>query len=308
VADIPPPRVEHLTMRPHLTIVLLLVACFTVATSYDRSVKRDLTDDATGGLAQFTRQGRKLFANQFFIRSDVYFHSGYYPGIFDRKEMKENHLAERAGSQEAKHDEHEDEHHVHGPNCKHDEDEHDFLGKPTDVMDAFSRHFIVSHHTHLTEKGTNAAREILPWLKLAAKMDPNKIESYTVAAYWLRDLGKKEEAETFLREGLRRNPHSFELLLELGRCYFERNDLERARNVWEMAMHHWRQQENPKPVEQQNRFVAGQILNSLARVEARLGNREKAAEWLGIVKKVSPHPEEIERIAEVRAGELLEPK
>jgi tetratricopeptide (TPR) repeat protein len=160
----------------------------------------------------------------------------------------------------------------------------------------------------LNERGTNAEREILPWLKLAAQLDPNKVESYTVGAFWLRDLGRKAEAEAFLREGLRHNPKSYELLFELGRCCYDRNDLDHARNLWELAITRWREQENPKPVEQQNRFAAEEILNYLARLEARAGNREKAAQWLTIVKKTSPHPEEIDkRIQEAREGKLLDP-
>jgi hypothetical protein len=245
--------------------------------------------------------------------------------------MVENHLAVRAGTQEAKHDEPDDhdhdvdhaghknggtdgkaepakDEHVHDEHCEHGE-ETSFLGRPKDPMDAFTRNFFVSKHTHLTEKGTNAPKEILPWIKLAAQLDPTKIESYTVGAYWLRELNMKGEAEQFLREGLRQNPESYELMLELGRGYFEKRDDERARNVLEMAITRWRAKENPKPVEQQNRFAAEQILNYLARVEDRTGHGAQAISWLEIVKKISPHPDEIDkRIAEVRAGKSLEAK
>jgi len=39
--------------------------------------------------------GRRLFANHFFIMADVYFHSGYYPSVFDRNAPKpdQRHLA-----------------------------------------------------------------------------------------------------------------------------------------------------------------------------------------------------------------------
>ncbi len=81
-------------------------------------------------------------------------------------------------------------------------------------------------------------REILPWLRLAADMDPQKIETYTVGAYFLRKhLNRPEEAEAFLREGLRNNPDSYEILFELGRLYNENDhDTDRARNVWQLAL------------------------------------------------------------------------
>jgi K+/H+ antiporter YhaU regulatory subunit KhtT len=95
--------------------------------------------------------------------------------------------------------------------------------------------------------------------------------------------------------------------LELGRGYVQKRDNERARNVLEMAIRRWREQENAKPVEEQNRFVVGQILNNLALVEDRSGNTEQAVQWLQIVRKISPYPEQIDkRIAELRAGKRLE--
>ena len=288
---------------PLLTLVLLLVSCFSLATwvgpRFDQLSSRRDQDF----MANMFGESRKLFANHFFTRSDVYFHSGYYPTIFDQATAtKENHLAERAGAEEAKHPAHDEPGHAHDEH----EDEHDFLGKPKDPMDAFSRHFFVSQHTHLTDKGTNAPKEILPWIKLAAQLDPNKVESYTVGAYWLRTLNKNDEAEQFLREGFRQNPQSYEIMLELGRCYFEKRDYARARNILELAMTRWREQENAKPDAEQNRFSAEQILNYLALVEDRTGNHERAISWLSIVKKLSPHPEEIDkRIAEVRAGKPL---
>ena len=40
-------------------------------------------------------------------------------------------------------------------------------------------------------------KEILPWLKLSAEMDPHLIDTYTVAAYWLANhLHKVDEEKT----------------------------------------------------------------------------------------------------------------
>lgn len=315
---------------PILSLVLLAVSCFSLATWVGPRFESNQRRSGGGVLGNMMGDSRKLFADHFFTRSDVYFHSGYYPNMFDKAKPKENHLASGAKTEKCEHDhahegpcEHDHGHkdpkpepkaekhagaeHVHGEHCNHGEEESDFLGKPKDYFDGFSRNFFVTKHTHLTEKGTNAAKEILPWIKLAAQLDPHKVESYTVGAFWLRDLKRDAEAEQFLREGLRHNPESHEILLELGRSYVARRDYERARNVLETAFRRWREQENSKPVEQQNRFAAGLILNNLVLVEDRTGNREQAVSWLGIVRKISPHPEEIDkRIAEVRAGKSFE--
>jgi tetratricopeptide (TPR) repeat protein len=114
-----------------------------------------------------------------------------------------------------------------------------FLGKPRDWIDGFGRHFMITEHTHLT--GGNE-REILPWLRVSASLDPHRVDTYTVASYFLRSrLGDAEQAERFLREGLSANPNSYEILFELGRLYHENlHDSDRAQGVLELALRRWR--------------------------------------------------------------------
>src|SRR5688572_31781294 len=83
-------------------------------------------------------------------------------------------------------------------------------------------------HGEEHEHGAEAAgsegheREMLPWFKLAATLDPERPETYVVASFWLtKKLGKFDEAERFLREGLRANPGNYEILYELGRIAYE---------------------------------------------------------------------------------------
>ena len=85
--------------------------------------------------------------------------------------------------------------------------------------------------------------EILPWLKLSAELDPTRIETYVTAAYWLRTtLHKPDAAEEFLRQGLRANPDSYEILLELGRIdFYNKGDTRVARNLYGLALQKWRQ-------------------------------------------------------------------
>ena len=89
--------------------------------------------------------------------------------------------------------------------------------------------------------GSENVREILPWLKLSADLDPDNVQTYTVTAFWLRvRMHKVAEADAFLHEGLRNNPDSYDILFELGRLYYENyHDTDRARNVWEQAVRKW---------------------------------------------------------------------
>jgi tetratricopeptide (TPR) repeat protein len=150
---------------------------------------------------------------------------------------------------------------------------------------------MITRHTHL-ENGNE--REILPWLKLSADLDPQRIDTYTVAAYWLRvRLGKPAEAEQFLREGLRANPDSPEILFELGRLYLENyTDPARARNLWELALRRWQEQEVAR--KEPNSFVLEEVAANLARLDERAGDFADAIRYLELAKKVSPNPAGLE--------------
>jgi len=260
-------------------IPLLLVSAFSLSAwlqpwfsnwAGNRSKSTDLLVVALG-------DSRRLFAKHFYVKADAYFHSGYYPTIFD------NHPEEgplhMAGGPE----------HSEGP---------DFLGQPKDWIDRFSRHFYPSAHHHLGEtaeqhgheNGPGEQRELLPWLKLSAQLDPERPETYVVASYWLRSqLGNSEQAEQFLREGLRANPAHYEILFELGRIYDEnRHDRGRARNLWELALKDWRDR---KAQHQDPQFlIYDQLLGRLARLEEQEQNYTAAIRYLEELKMVSPNP------------------
>src|SRR6266705_3065570 len=196
-----------MTRRTSNVLILLLLAgaCFSLSTILQpRAAAWSGRRDSGNVLKVLLGDGRRMFANHFFVKADVTFHSGYYPSIFDQIQAPTNsqHMTAQEGSKE------EEEH----------EKEMDFLGKPRDWFESFGRHFMIREHTHL-EGG--AEREMLPWLRVSAALDPQRIDTYTVAAYWLRRLGKVTDAEQFLREGLRANPNSYDILFELGRLYHE---------------------------------------------------------------------------------------
>ena len=180
------------------------------------------------------------------------------------------------------------------------------MGSPTDWIDRFGRHFRITAHTHL-EAGN--VREILPWLRISAELDPQRVETYTVASYWLqRQLGKVDEAEQFLREGLAANPNSFEILYDLGRLYSEnRHDPNHARNLWKLALQSWQKQEQNAKDPDYGAFH--DITMELAHLEESQTNYPGAIEWIELAKTHSPHPEALQsRIDELRAKLPQQPK
>jgi tetratricopeptide (TPR) repeat protein len=169
----------------------------------------------------------------------------------------------------------------------------DFLGQPRDWIERFGRNFYPSTHEHLDKPGE--AGEILPWLRLSADMDPQRIETYTVGAFWLRlKMGKVDEAEQFLREGLRANPDSYAILLDLGRLYDEnRHDAAHARNLWELGLRRWHEQEqaHKKPDE----TVLLGLLIHLADLEERQGNLEQALQYREKELSLTPQPDYVKK-------------
>jgi len=250
---------------PSLILALLLTVCFTLSTCMQpRAVNwngnRAKSDDI---LAIVFGDARRLFANHFLKKADMYFHSGYYPSVFDEAGKKEIHIAEEASA--GQHDEGEAE------------EEMDFLGKPHDWIERFGRHFSVTDHTHLHGE---MVREILPWLRVSAALDPQKVDTYTVASYWLRtQIKRPKEAEQFLRDGLRANPGNPDILYELGLLFDEDfKDVERARNIWQAAEAKLEAQESASG--EMDLFTKRKILVHLSHLEEAQGNFSEAVKHL----------------------------
>lgn len=247
---------------------------------------------------------RRLFAKHFYVKADAYFHSGYYPSIFDQQPDDDKlHIAANAGAG----NEHAD---LPDP------------GQPRDWIDRFSRHFYPAMHTHLgqpkstrsqghvhgpdckhghdehetaAEARAREQRELLPWLKLAATLDPDRPETYVTAAFWLRTrLFKVAEAEQFIREGLRHIPGEPELLFELGRIYYENHkDDARARRIWQAALFQFQKKRTTE--EPEDRLLYAQILIHLIKLEEKEKNFAKAIEYLQLLLAVTPSKDSVQK-------------
>ena len=268
-----------------LVLLLLISASFALATVLQpRVAALDQKTDAGGVMKMLLGDSRKMFADQFLEKADVSFHSGYYPSIFDdRKAPKSTeHMTSVEGTPEAE---------AH-------EKEMSFMGPPRDLLERFGRHFMVTEHTHL-QNGNE--REILPWLRLSADLDPHRIDTYTVASFWLRNsLGKVDAAQEFLREGIKNNPGNYELWYELGSLYQDnRHDPAKARNAWELALRYWQQTE-PTKVEP-DKIGLEKILIHLATLEEKQDHLQEAINYFTMALQTSPHPDVVRsQIAELQ--------
>jgi len=260
--------------------MLLWVTAFTLATCLAPSFIKLHSESSTSILVLLMGDSRQMFAGQFFAKADAYFHNGNYPSIFDHQGPKESHMTEQAEVGR----EHKDD----------DNDEHakTFTGDaPKDWIERFGRNFIYKQHSHLENEDV---REILPWLKLATEMDPHQVTVYVTAAYWLRvRLHKPDEAEKFLREGLRDNRDSPEILFELGTIYYQdRHDDLVSRNLWLEARKKWLAQKDT--VKKTNELVFMRILGSLAKLAEKQGHTDEEIQYLEELKQISPNSDAIE--------------
>ena len=104
---------------------------------------------------------------------------------------------------------------------------------------------------------------------------------------------KVDEAEQFVREGLRANPSDPRLLFELGRIYREnREDPGRARNLWELGLSRFQQWEDSE--RESSIFLHAQLLGNLAKLEEDEGNFEASIHHLKRLKQVSPNSSNIQ--------------
>lgn len=275
-----------------LTLILLLECCFCLAAWLEPRHAEEVNakEPTHSVLASLLGDGRKMAADYFAVQADVYFHSGYYPSVFDQARAQEEQASDIS------HPEHENE-----------GEEKGYMGEPRDWIDRFSRHFRPSRHTHLSG---NAVGEMLPWLKLSAELDPQRIQSYIVTAYWLREgLGKSKEAEDFIRDGLKANPHSPDLLFALGQIYLEdRRDYPHAKNILIAAKNEWHKRDDSKPIiskngeETKDLLLLERILGSLVKEEESTGHLDQAVRYLQEMKPDAAEPEGVQkRIEELQA-------
>lgn len=280
-------------MNANRRILLIVTFCFTLAFGLAAGLQPRLEAEfsalGNSGDPLYILFGdtRQVFANSFFVKADAYFHSGYYPTIFDNNApFKTPHIGEDSDTMES----------------RNSGDETTIFSHPHNWIERFELNFFPSYHTHLDQGGVDGngaaeVKEILPWLKMSEDLDSHRIETYLVAAYWLRvRMHKVDEAEEFLRDGLRANPGNPALLYELGQLYFEdRHNPDRARNLYLAALASWNLQNAGKDEKDQDKFNLDHIASALAELEEQQHNLPQAIEYLKLLKRVSPDPDVIQK-------------
>ena len=200
-----------------MLMLLLMTVCFTLAIELQLHFvnQRNLNSQPPSFLQVLFGDARSLLAQQFFIQADVTLHGGYYPSVFDQTGSPQKLQIAAADKPDAS----PDRKSTSDTPAKADyHDLPEFLSEPRNWIERFGRHFYPSEHRHFDSR--QEAAEILPWLQLSVELDPQRVETYTVTAYWLSHyVGRIDEAEALLRAGLRANPGSPEILFRVGPAF-----------------------------------------------------------------------------------------
>ncbi len=101
-----------------------------------------------------------------------------------------------------------------------------------------------SGHDHLA--GGSDIREIMPWLDLATRANPESPEGYLVAAFWLAGEARRPDlALTVLDRAQRNIPYSYVVQLAKGRLFLHTGDYTHAHQAFDAALAYWEATADP---------------------------------------------------------------
>jgi tetratricopeptide (TPR) repeat protein len=106
-----------------------------------------------------------------------------------------------------------------------------------DPFQRLARRVSPAGHAHASG---GAVEEMMPWLDLALRMDPHRVDIYLVAAFWLtHEGGRYDLADRVLRDAQAANPCNYEVQLERGRLFLKLGDYAGARKCLDAGLAFW---------------------------------------------------------------------
>lgn len=135
---------------------------------------------------------------------------------------------------------------------------------------------ILAPCSHVHREGTEV-KEIMPWLRLATRVNPRNVTAYRVAAFWMAgELARPDLARQLLLEAAVNNPGDYRIQIALGRVHVKNGKLDEARRSFDRALRLW-----PKPTlpeDDQARLDKGEILLFLGLLREAAGDRKGAVQ------------------------------
>lgn len=154
-------------------------------------------------------------------------------------------------------------------------------------------------HTHISG---DAAKEILPWLRLATRLNPSNVKYYLDSAFWLaHELARPDLAEQVLREAQANNPFNYQIQLELGRVFLLQKKFSNAKHAFQAGLAFWPGRTDADEFEKND--TKARLLLYKAMLNEMEGNRSQAISSLKEILTLFPQRTGIrDRIKELEAG------
>jgi tetratricopeptide (TPR) repeat protein len=110
-------------------------------------------------------------------------------------------------------------------------------GFTDEFFQELSRNLNAKGHFHLSGKQID---EIMPWLWLGTKMDPENDDIFVTAAFWLAQEGQRPDlALDLLKQARYSNPRSYKLFMQEGRIHLKLGDKTEAARAFDMGIAFW---------------------------------------------------------------------
>lgn len=136
---------------------------------------------------------------------------------------------------------------------------------------------------HIHAEGDQQIREIMPWLELSMRVNPDHQEGALVAAYWLgRHLGRADLAERVLLRAQRQMPFAYAVQLEKAKLFLHEARREPAMAALNAAIAFWERSGHPDSTEDLLAKAEALLLRALL-LEAASHPQEAAVDYQAIL-------------------------
>lgn len=154
-------------------------------------------------------------------------------------------------------------------------------------------------HLHLHGE---SVKEMLPWLWLTLRMDPQNVEAFRVAAFWLVSVGDLNAAQQVLREAQQNNPYHYQIKLDQARLLLRRGNTDRAARSFDAALRFLPRTEGIDPEEKNLDY--GEIAMFRALLYETAGQPNAAIALYEKILQLFPNRTVLaERVKRLRAGQ-----
>jgi tetratricopeptide (TPR) repeat protein len=251
-------------IKPIYILILLIVITSILSSVLYNSLLNGKDNYTSDNLNAIFGSTRKAISSYFYDKADVYFHRGIVKSVVLEDDPDDQ--MEHAHNDAEDHHEEEDHHHHADVKIPHTKN-------PIANFYAYmQRATVPSGHFH---RSGEDAKEILPWIYLAVKIDPANDELYRTIAYWLQQSYGRPDLSIDMYNLAQQNlPYNPAIKLEQGMLLMNDNQQAEAMQKFQAALKFI----NMQPKDEQDPYLKVNILLEIASIYEKQGNTAKTLE------------------------------